>query len=168
MRKFPAGIAIAELPHTAVKHRLKNGAFILNCRALEYVVARVGSGLRRGLFRLLLVLMNSLPRLHDHSVGLVAELRRQIAVPFQYHFLRLDFLLVARPMRGNLCCARALLPIPCRCSLICSRRGLDASRYPCAYPLISGWPCLPVSIPYPRFCNLTAKLGTIDARACSH
>ena len=101
--KFPARIAVAELPHTPVKHGLKNGSFVLNSRALEYVVAGVGSGLLRRLFRVLFVLMNSLLRLCDHSVGLVAELFRQIAVPLQYHFLRLDSLLVARPMRGNLC-----------------------------------------------------------------
>ena len=36
------------------------------------------------------------------------------------------------------------------CSLICRERGLEASRYSCEYPLISGAPLLPDSISYPR------------------
>src|SRR5581483_7425436 len=71
MREFPARIAVGKLPHTSVKHGLQNGSFVLNSRALEYVIACVGSSLLRRLFRLLMVLMNSLSCLRDHSIGLV-------------------------------------------------------------------------------------------------
>ena len=108
MRKFPAHIAVGELSHTSVEHGLENGSFVLNSRALEYVIACVGGSLLRRLFRLLMVLMNSLSCLRDYSIRMVTELRRQITVPLQYYFLRLDLLLVACPMRGNLCSACAV------------------------------------------------------------
>ncbi|MFP5229624.1 MAG: hypothetical protein ACLGXA_18575 [Acidobacteriota bacterium] len=65
VRKFPSRIAVSELPHTSVKHGLKNGSLVLDSRALEYMIAGVGSGLLYSLFRPLLLFMNLLSRQRD-------------------------------------------------------------------------------------------------------
>ena len=70
-----------------------------------------------------------LPGLRDDSVRLMAVLRGQIAVPLQHFFGRQQFLAVARMMRGDLRRRRSVNPCSRRWSLICSRRGLEASRY---------------------------------------
>jgi hypothetical protein len=79
--KFLARLAIRELTHAAVKHRPKNGSFILNGRALENMFVRVSGGLLRGLLRLLLMLVSLVTCLCNDTIRLMAELCRQFAVP---------------------------------------------------------------------------------------
>ena len=80
---------------------------------------------------------------HD-PLGLIAELGGDLPVRGQHLGGSMNFFLVAGGVRGDLRGLRAVIAgLLARSSRICWRRGLEASRYSCEYPLISGAPLRP-------------------------
>ncbi len=72
------------LAHAPVKRRGQDRPFTLNRRALEEMVAGISDGRLRYLLRRLLSLLSMLLRLAHDTVGLVAVLRRELAMLAQY------------------------------------------------------------------------------------
>jgi hypothetical protein len=104
--KFLSYLGMESLPHAPVNRSLKDRAFVLNCGTLKGMVARIGHRLRHRFLRL----HNLVPFvcLCDYMIRLMAEPRRQFAVPLQYLIGRMKLLAVAGAMRGNLRRARTL------------------------------------------------------------
>jgi hypothetical protein len=91
------------------------------------------------------LLYGTLPRLCDDTARLIAELCGDLPVCLKHLLFGEILFIFAGGVRGDLRGLRSLKAFRSRCSLIFSERGLDASRYSCEYPLISGAPERPRS-----------------------
>lgn len=107
-RKLAAYVSVSELSHATVKHGLKNRPFILNGGALKNMIPGIGCGLLHGPLRLPRLMMGGLPRLRDNAVGLMPELRGQLAVPSKYFFLRQQLFAVTCAVCSHLSSACAI------------------------------------------------------------
>ena len=146
-----AHLAVSKVAHAAPQGVAHDVSLIGDGLALEVAALGKGDGrmrlLRDAFGTRLLLSRCARPRFGNDPVRLVAELGRKLPVGCQYLGGRVNLFLVASGVGGDL---RGLWPAAnplfSRASPICWRRGLDASRYSCVYPLISGAPLLPASI----------------------
>src|ERR1019366_6359483 len=96
----------------------------------------IGNGFLRAFRRVghsvLFLRMGSLAGLRHDAIGLIAELRGELAVSFHDLGGRMDWLFVAGVLGAAICAASApLKPLFAMACSICWRRGLEASRYSC-------------------------------------
>ena len=109
------------------------------------------------------IFLTTLPCLRHNFVGLVAELGGDLPMCGQYLGGRMNLLAVTGGVRGDL---RRLRPLIDRsfpdAPRICWLRGLEASRYSCEYPLISGAPLRPGFNFVAEFAQAVGQFRLID------